>query len=45
MVYRKGVRFKEIKKNDYNGKNIEIVKKITNLGVVFTTGGSFMETH
>ena len=26
-------------------ENIDVVKKITYLGVVFTTGGSFIETH
>ena len=35
MVFRKGGK----------GENIEIVKNFTYLGVVFTTGGSFMETH
>ncbi len=29
----------------YNGNNIEIVKKCTYLGMVFTAGGSFKETQ
>ena len=32
-------------KIDYNGVNIVIVNKFTYLGVVFTSGGSFSETH
>ena len=45
MVFRKGGTLQRNFKFEYNGENIEIVKEITYLGVVFTTGGSFMETH
>ena len=33
------------KKKSNNGVNIDIVNKCTCLRVVFTTGGSFSETH
>ena len=29
----------------YDGKLIEIVSKFVYLGITFTTGGSFVETH
>ena len=45
MVFRKGGTLQRNLKFEYKGENIEIVKKFTYLGVVFTTGGSFMETH
>ena len=45
MVFRKGSTLQRNLKFEYKGKNIEIVKTITYLDVVFTTGGSFMETH
>ena len=47
MIFRKGGGC-TLRRNlnfEYNGENIEIVKKFTYLGVVFTTGGSFSETH
>ena len=46
MVFRKGGgTLQRNLKFEYKGENIEIVKKFTYSGVVFTTGGSFMETH
>ena len=45
MIFRKGGTNRRNVKFDYNGVNIDIVNKFTYLGVVFTTGGSFSETH
>ena len=45
MIFRKGGMIRRDLKFMYDGKDIEIVKKFTYLGVVFTTGGSFHATH
>ena len=46
MIFRKGGTIRRGLKFMYDGKEIEIVKKFTYLGVVFTTGGSsFHATH
>ena len=45
MIFQKGGTNRRNVKFDYNGVNIDIVNKFTYLGVVFTTGGSFSETH
>ena len=44
MVFRKRGTIRRNLKFMYDGKEIEIMK-ITYLGVVFTIGGSFNETH
>ena len=45
MIFRKGGTLRRHLNFEYNGENIEIVKKFTYLGVVFMTGGSFSEAH
>ena len=45
MAFRNGGILRKNLKFTYDGNDVEIVKKFTNLGVVFTTGGSFYETH
>ena len=45
MVFRNGGILRKNLKFTYDGNDVEIVKKFTYLGVVFTTGGSFYETH
>ena len=45
MVFRNGGILRKNLKFTYDGNVVEIVKKFTYLGVVFTTGGSFYETH
>lgn len=45
MVFRKGGTLPKDINFSYNGKTIEIVKKFVYLGITFTTGGSFAETH
>ena len=45
MIFRKGGTNRRNVKFDFNGVNIDIVNKFIYLGVVFTTGGSFSETH
>ena len=45
MIFRNGGTLRRNLNFEYNGENIEIVKKFTYLGGVFTTGGSFSETH
>ena len=45
MIFRKGGANKKNLSFTYSGVVIEIVKEFTYLGVVFTTGGSFSETH
>ena len=41
MVFRKGGQLRRNMKFMYKGNKIEIVKKFTYLGIIFTTGGSF----
>ena len=45
MIFRKGGANKRNLSFTYSGVVIELVKQFTYLGVVFTTGGSFSETH
>ena len=45
MVFRKGGNFPRNLHFMFEGKKIEIVKKFVYLGITFTTGGSFKETH
>ena len=45
MIFRKWGTLRRNLNFEYNGEIIEIVKKFTYLGVVFTIGGSFSETH
>ena len=45
MIFRKGGTLRRNLNFKYDNKDIEIVKKFTYLGVDFTTGGSFYETH
>ena len=45
MIFRKRGTVRRDLKFMYAGKEIEIVKKFSYLGVVFTTGGSFHATH
>ena len=45
MIFRKEGTLRRNLNFEYNGENIEIVKKITYLGIVFTTGSAFSETH
>ena len=45
MVFRKGGNLPRNLDFMFEGKKNEIVKKIVHLGITFTTGGSFNETH
>lgn len=45
MVFKKGGTNRKNLAFHYAEVNLEIVKKFTYLGVVFTTGGSFSQTH
>ena len=45
MIFRKGGNLVRDMSLNYEGKNIEIVGKFVYLGITFTTGGSFNETH
>ena len=45
MVFRKGGNLPRKLDFMFEGKKIEIVKKIVFLGITFTTGSSFNETH
>ena len=45
MIFRKGDNLARNISFKYDGKNIEIVGKFVYLGITFTTGGSFNETH
>ena len=45
VIFRKGGANKRNLSFTYSGVVIEIVKKFTYVGVVFSTGGSFSETH
>ena len=45
MIFRKGGRRNRNFNFTYGGNVIEIVAKFNYLGVVFTTGGAFNETH
>lgn len=45
MVFRKGGNLPRNLSFNFQGKNIEIVKKFVYLGITFTAGGSFTETH
>ncbi len=45
MIFRRGGALHRNLEFHYNNSVIEIVKKFTYLGMVFTTGGSFMETQ
>ena len=45
MVFRKGRNLPRNLDFMFEGKKIEIVKKIVYLSITFTTGGSFNETH
>ena len=44
MIFKKGGR-QSTNIFTFNGKNIEVVSKFNYLGVVFTCGGAFSETH
>ena len=44
MVFRKGGFLPQNLRFMYDGQNLEIVNKFVYLGIVFTTGGAFMET-
>ena len=43
MIFKRGGRLARNTSFTYNGRELEIVKKFTYLGFVFTTGGSFAE--
>lgn len=45
MVFRKGGNLPRNLSFNFQGKNIEIVRKFVYLGITFTVGGSFNETH
>ena len=45
MIFRKGGNLPRNLSFSYEGNNIEIVGKFVYLGITFTTGGSFNETH
>ena len=45
MIFKKGGRNRNDLVFTYDGLEVEIVNKFTYLGIVFTTGGSFSETH
>ena len=45
MIFRKGGRIPTDLKFNYNGEEIEIVKKFSYLGIVFTSGGSCHEAQ
>ena len=45
MVLRKGETIRQKMVFKYGCSNIEIIRKFTFLGVVFTTGGAFSKTH
>lgn len=45
MVFRKGGSLPRNLSFTYDGENIEIVSKFVYLGITFSTGGSFNETH
>lgn len=45
IVFRKGGRLPQNLNFYYDGYPLEIVNKFSYLGIVFTTGGSFSETH
>ena len=45
MIFRKGVRVPDNISFNYRNREIEIVKKFTYLGFVFTCGGSLVETY
>ena len=45
MIFRKGGTLRRNLNFKYDNKDIEIVKFFTYLGVIFTTGGPFYETH
>ena len=45
MIFRKGGNLPGNLDFVFNGQKIEIVKKFVYLGITFTTGGSFNETH
>ena len=45
MVFRKGGRLRDNISFYFDGVELEIVNKFVYLGVTFTTGGSFHETH
>ena len=45
MIFRKGGTLPRNLAFTYEGKIIEIVSKFVYLGITFTTGGSFAETH
>lgn len=45
MIFRKGGNLKRDMSFHFQGENIEIVNKFVYLGITFSTGGSFNETH
>ena len=45
MIFRTSDSIPRYMKFTFDGKNIEIVSKFVYLGITFTTGGSFNETH
>ena len=45
MVFRKGGNLERNISFKFEGENIEIVGKFVYLGITFTTGGAFKETH
>ena len=45
MVFRKGGSLPRNMNFTYDGKNVEIISKFVYLGITFSTGGSFNETH
>lgn len=45
LIFRKGGRLPSNLKFTYNGVEIEIVRKFSYLGIVFTSGGSCTETQ
>ena len=45
MIFRKGGNLPRNLSFSYEGNNIEIVGKFVYLGITFTTGRSFNETH
>lgn len=45
MIFRKGGRTPNVLRFTYSGEDIEIVKKFSYVGIVFTTGGSCHEAQ
>lgn len=45
MIFRKGGSIPRNTNFTFDGKNIEILRKFVYMGIIFTTGGSFNETH